>query len=50
MKCEICGKKVTRAQIEHGDAFKSKSSGKYYHVDCVDDKSRAENDAYHRAS
>lgn len=49
MKCQICGEKVTKSEIKYGDAFKSKSDDKYYHTDCVDDKSRAETDAYHRA-
>lgn len=42
MKCNICDKAITKAQIASGDAIKTA------HTDCIDDLSRPEDDAYHQ--
>ena len=47
MKCYICGEKITRAQLKHAEAIKTKD-GRYAHTDCIDDLSRHPDDAYYR--
>lgn len=42
MKCNICGKSITKAQVDSGDATETA------HTDCIDDLSRQGDDAYHR--
>ena len=47
MKCKLCSKKVTRSQIQYGDAIRM-SDGTYAHTDCLDDQQRHPRDAYYR--
>ena len=47
MKCDICEKKVTRTELQHGDAIKTKD-GHYTHTDCINDMSRLPGDAHYR--
>ena len=47
MKCEYCGKTVTKSQLDHGQAIKT-GRGKYVHTDCLDDQHRHKDDAYYR--
>ena len=46
MKCCICGEKVTRTQLQHAEAIKTKNG--YEHTDCIDDLGRDPGDAYYR--
>ena len=47
MKCQYCGKTVTRSQLDHAQAIRI-GRGKYAHTDCLDDQHRHKDDAYHR--
>jgi hypothetical protein len=44
MKCEICGKTVTKSQVRHAEAIKI--DGKHFHTDCLDHAYREDGDAY----
>jgi hypothetical protein len=43
MNCKLCGKPITKSQLQHAQAIPSG-----YHTDCLDDQARASNDAYRR--
>ena len=47
MRCKYCGQPVTKTQLKHAEAIKTRY-GEYYHTDCIDDTTRHPEDAYHR--
>lgn len=45
-KCKLCGKEVSRSQLNLGDAYKLPDGA--YHIECLDDQVREHDDAYYR--